>query len=334
MPFKLFVLLAGAARVSPWKFGAAVADRPRHPLLRTGLSGRAVRRARRRPSSRSTAAKSASASPLTAVAIGVVLLLSTASGAARHRRNDAVATSRRSRASSASRAPTIRTSSSASTPTALYLSDDEAGADQSLSSTARRARFLVGRALARTMLSRYAAVRAARLAVPDRRARPARARVHAPPGAPICASTSATPPAWSRARSRSAAKSASTSSTPAGGCSTTCPSASSRRAKSPTCAPARRGPGRRVLRLLDAEGVVHQGARARAGAAAPPLLVPPARAHVPRSRSRPELHDNPATWQFAQFWPTDDHRMAVAVRRSGDDLPIEVEDIGARGAGA
>jgi 4'-phosphopantetheinyl transferase len=38
----------------------------------------------------------------------------------------------------------------------------------------------------------------------------------------------------------------------------------------------------------------------------------------------PELHDDPATWQFAQFWPTRDHRMAVAVRRVGDDLPIDV----------
>ena len=31
----------------------------------------------------------------------------------------------------------------------------------------------------------------------------------------------------------------------------------------------------------------------------------------------PELHDDPASWQFAQFWPTRDHRMAVAVRRHG-----------------
>ena len=38
----------------------------------------------------------------------------------------------------------------------------------------------------------------------------------------------------------------------------------------------------------------------------------------------PELHDDPATWQFAQFWPTRDHRMAVAVRRVGEDLPIDV----------
>lgn len=38
----------------------------------------------------------------------------------------------------------------------------------------------------------------------------------------------------------------------------------------------------------------------------------------------PELHDDPASWQFAQFWPTMAHRMAVAVRRIGEDLPIVV----------
>jgi 4'-phosphopantetheinyl transferase len=41
----------------------------------------------------------------------------------------------------------------------------------------------------------------------------------------------------------------------------------------------------------------------------------------------PELHDDPASWQFAQFWPTAEHRMAVAVRRSGQDLPIEVSEV-------
>lgn len=48
---------------------------------------------------------------------------------------------------------------------------------------------------------------------------------------------------------------------------------------------------------------------------------------VPRIAFAPELDDNPATWQFAQFWPDRDHRMAVAVRRTGGDLPIEVEEI-------
>jgi 4'-phosphopantetheinyl transferase len=38
----------------------------------------------------------------------------------------------------------------------------------------------------------------------------------------------------------------------------------------------------------------------------------------------PELPDDPDTWQFAQYWPTPTHRMAVAVRRRGHDLPIAV----------
>ena len=41
----------------------------------------------------------------------------------------------------------------------------------------------------------------------------------------------------------------------------------------------------------------------------------------------PELPDDPATWQFAQYWPTRDHRMAVAVRRVGADLPIVVTEV-------
>ena len=41
----------------------------------------------------------------------------------------------------------------------------------------------------------------------------------------------------------------------------------------------------------------------------------------------PELHDDPSSWQFGQFWPTTEHRMAVAVRRTGADLLIEVSDV-------
>jgi 4'-phosphopantetheinyl transferase len=41
----------------------------------------------------------------------------------------------------------------------------------------------------------------------------------------------------------------------------------------------------------------------------------------------PELVDDPASWQFAQYWPTPHHRMAVAVRRSGDDVPIRVSAV-------
>jgi 4'-phosphopantetheinyl transferase len=47
---------------------------------------------------------------------------------------------------------------------------------------------------------------------------------------------------------------------------------------------------------------------------------------APRVEFAPELHDEPSSWQFAQFWPTPDHRMAVAVRRHGPDLPIEVRE--------
>jgi 4'-phosphopantetheinyl transferase len=49
--------------------------------------------------------------------------------------------------------------------------------------------------------------------------------------------------------------------------------------------------------------------------------------HAPRISFAPELHDDPRSWQFAQFWPTRDHRMAVAVRRVGEDLPIEVTSV-------
>jgi 4'-phosphopantetheinyl transferase len=47
----------------------------------------------------------------------------------------------------------------------------------------------------------------------------------------------------------------------------------------------------------------------------------------PRIEFAAELADDPARWQFAQFWPTTTHRMAVAVRRTGDDLPIVVTDV-------
>jgi 4'-phosphopantetheinyl transferase len=41
----------------------------------------------------------------------------------------------------------------------------------------------------------------------------------------------------------------------------------------------------------------------------------------------PELSDDPATWQFAQYSPTREHRMAIAVRRRGPDLPIVVAEV-------
>ncbi len=47
---------------------------------------------------------------------------------------------------------------------------------------------------------------------------------------------------------------------------------------------------------------------------------------APEIMFAPELHDDAASWQFAQFWPSGEHRMAVAVRRIGADLPIHVTD--------
>ncbi|MCC7176843.1 MAG: 4'-phosphopantetheinyl transferase superfamily protein [Acidobacteria bacterium] len=41
----------------------------------------------------------------------------------------------------------------------------------------------------------------------------------------------------------------------------------------------------------------------------------------------PEIDDDAETWQFAQAWPTDRHRLAVAVRRSGADLDVRIEDV-------
>jgi len=48
---------------------------------------------------------------------------------------------------------------------------------------------------------------------------------------------------------------------------------------------------------------------------------------APTIEFAPELHDDAASWQFAQFWPSRVHRMAVAVRRVGEDLPIAVTDV-------
>ena len=41
----------------------------------------------------------------------------------------------------------------------------------------------------------------------------------------------------------------------------------------------------------------------------------------------PALHDDPESWQFAQFWPTPEHRLAVAVRRHGANLPVRVCEV-------
>jgi 4'-phosphopantetheinyl transferase len=41
----------------------------------------------------------------------------------------------------------------------------------------------------------------------------------------------------------------------------------------------------------------------------------------------PLLEDDPATWQFAQAWPTARHRLALAIRRTGDDLSVQLQQV-------
>jgi 4'-phosphopantetheinyl transferase len=53
-------------------------------------------------------------------------------------------------------------------------------------------------------------------------------------------------------------------------------------------------------------------------------LNPPA---PPTISFEPALEDDPATWQFQQEWPTPTHRLALAVRRDGDDLPIRIRAV-------
>jgi 4'-phosphopantetheinyl transferase len=38
----------------------------------------------------------------------------------------------------------------------------------------------------------------------------------------------------------------------------------------------------------------------------------------------PSLEDDPSTWQFMQDWPTPQHRLGLAVRRDGADLPVRL----------
>jgi 4'-phosphopantetheinyl transferase len=47
----------------------------------------------------------------------------------------------------------------------------------------------------------------------------------------------------------------------------------------------------------------------------------------PQIAFEPALEDDPATWQFAQDWPTPVHRLAVAVRREGSDLPVRIRKV-------
>ena len=48
---------------------------------------------------------------------------------------------------------------------------------------------------------------------------------------------------------------------------------------------------------------------------------------APAISFEPSLPDDPATWQFAQDWPTPQHRLAVAVRRTGTDLAIRIRPV-------
>jgi 4'-phosphopantetheinyl transferase len=53
-------------------------------------------------------------------------------------------------------------------------------------------------------------------------------------------------------------------------------------------------------------------------------LNPPA---PPTISFEPALKDDPGTWQFLQEWPTPTHRLALAVRRDGDDLPVRIREV-------
>ena len=53
-------------------------------------------------------------------------------------------------------------------------------------------------------------------------------------------------------------------------------------------------------------------------------LAPPS---PPRIAFEPSLDDDPETWQFAQDWPTPHHRLALAVRREGADLPVRIRKV-------
>jgi len=53
-------------------------------------------------------------------------------------------------------------------------------------------------------------------------------------------------------------------------------------------------------------------------------LAPPG---PPQIAFEPALEDDPGTWQFAQDWPTPFHRLALAVRREGADLPVRIRKV-------
>ena len=41
----------------------------------------------------------------------------------------------------------------------------------------------------------------------------------------------------------------------------------------------------------------------------------------------PSLNDDAASWQFLQDWPSPQHRLALAVRREGRDLPVRIRQV-------
>jgi len=41
----------------------------------------------------------------------------------------------------------------------------------------------------------------------------------------------------------------------------------------------------------------------------------------------PAMQDDPATWQFLQDWPTPMHRLGLAIRRTGADLPVRLRQV-------
>ena len=53
-------------------------------------------------------------------------------------------------------------------------------------------------------------------------------------------------------------------------------------------------------------------------------LAPPA---APRITFEPTLDDDAETWQFTQDWPTPHHRLGLAVRREGNDLPVRIRSV-------
>ena len=53
-------------------------------------------------------------------------------------------------------------------------------------------------------------------------------------------------------------------------------------------------------------------------------LAPP---DNPTITFEPSMKDDPGTWQFMQDWPTPQHRLGLAVRRTGDDLPVRIREV-------